>query len=284
MRVADEDRQISAKELENLILAKNRDLLHWDSETSTVGIDDLDDAKLKRFVERARLTWDSPVNALEKLGLIKEGRLLNAAPLFFAKSATMQLRCAVFAATDSATIIDRHDFDGDILELIEEAQKYILKNIHIGMRLKGLYREDVPEISSEAVREVIINAFCHRDYRDPDYVQIAVFKNRVEIRSPGGLYDDMTIEKMLHGNVSKRRNPLIANLLRRIQMVEAWGRGMPLILKNAPNVKFREISHIFIASFDRPSFLEEVESIDKGVGTTKEKPKKSQRTIKETIK
>ena len=98
--------------------------------------------------------------------------------------------------------------------MIEEAQKYILKNIHIGMRLKGLYREDVPEISSEAMREVIINAFCHRDYRDPDYVQIAVFKNRVEIRSPGGLYDDMTIEKMLHGNVSKRRNPLIANLLR----------------------------------------------------------------------
>ena len=281
MRVADEDRQISAKELENIILAKNRDLLHWDSEISTVGFDDLDDAKLKRFVERAGLTWDTPVNALEKLGLIKKGRLLNAAPLFFAKTAPMQLRCAVFATTDSATIIDRHDFDGDILELIEEAQKYILKNIHIGMRLKGLYREDVPEISSEAMREAIINAFCHRDYRDPDYVQIAVFKNRVEIRSPGGLYDDMTIEKMLHGNVSKRRNPLIANLLRRIQMVEAWGRGMPLILKNAPNVNFREISHIFIASFDRPSFLEEEAGNTTGENT-KETPKKSQRTIKET--
>jgi ATP-dependent DNA helicase RecG len=256
MRVADEDRQLSSKELENLILAKNRNRLHWDSEAATVGFDDLDDAKLKRFIERAGLTWDTPVNALEKLGLIKEGWLLNASALFFSKTAPMQLRCAVFATTNSATIIDRHDFDGDILELIEEAQKYILKNIHIGMRLKGLYREDVPEISSEALREAIINAFCHRDYRDPDYVQIAIFKNRVEIRSPGGLYDDMTIEKMLHGNVSKRRNPLIANLLRRIQMVEAWGHGMPLILKNAPDVKFREISNIFIASFDRLSFAE----------------------------
>ncbi len=284
MRVADEDRQISAKELENLILAKNRDLLHWDSETVTAGFDDLDDAKLKRFVERAGLTWDTPANALEKLGLIKEGRLLNAAPLFFARTAPMQLRCAVFATTDSATIIDRHDFDGDILELIEEAQKYILKNIHIGMRLKGLYREDVPEISSEAMREAIINAFCHRDYRDPDYVQIAVFKNRVEIRSPGGLYDDMTIEKMMHGNVSKRRNPLIANLLRRIQMVEAWGRGMPLILKNAPNVDFREISHIFIASFDRPSFVTEEEAGGTTEENAKETPNKHQKTIKETIK
>ncbi len=115
-------------------------------------------------------------------------------------------------------------------------------------------------------------------------MQIAVFKNRVEIRSPGGLYGDMTIEKMLHGNVSKRRNPLIANLLRRIQMVEAWGRGMPLILKNAPNVTFREISHIFIASFDRPSFLEEEETGFATEENTKEKPKKRQRTIKETIK
>ena len=295
MRVADEDRQLSAKELENLILAKNRDRLYWDSEVSTIGLDDLDDAKLKRFVERAGLTWDSQVNALEKLGLIKDGRLLNAAPLFFAGTATMQLRCAVFATTDSATIIDRHDFDGDMLELIEEAQKYILKNIHIGMRLKGLYREDVPEISSEAMREAIINAFCHRDYRDQDYVQIAVFKNRVEIRSPGGLYDDMTIEKMLHGNVSKRRNPLIANLLRRIQMVEAWGRGMPLILKNAPNVTFREISNIFIASFDRPSFVEEEDdssqlpvvetetTTQKSQRKAKEKPKKSQRKAKEIL-
>lgn len=71
-----------------------------------------------------------------------------------------------------------------------------------------------------------------------------------------------------------------------IQMVEAWGRGMPLILKNAPDVKFREISHIFIASFDRPSFVEDEEIADNGIGTTKEtikeRPKKDRRTIKET--
>jgi ATP-dependent DNA helicase RecG len=223
MRVADEDRQLSAKELENLILARNRDALRWDSEICTVALADLDEGKLKRFVERAELAWDTPANVLGKLGLTQEGQLVNAARLFFAKTPPMQLRCAVFATTDSATIIDRHDFDGDILELIEEAQKYILKNIHIGMRLNGLYRVDVPEISVEAMREAIINAFCHRDYRDPDYVHIAIFKDRVEIRNPGGLYDDMTIEKMLQGNISKRRNPLIADLLRRIHMVESLG-------------------------------------------------------------
>jgi len=256
MRVADEDRQLSAKELENLIVIKNRASLRWDNAVCTTRPNDLSEDKLRQFVKRAEIPWDTPINVLEKLELIKNGKLLNAAPLFFGKS-PLQLRCAVFASTNSATIIDRHDFDGDILGLIEEAQKYILKNIHIGMRLDGLYRVDVPEISVEAIRETIINAFCHRDYYDPDYIHIAIFKDRLEIRNPGGLYGDMTIEKMLQGNVSKRRNPLIANLLRRIHMVESWGRGMPLILENAPDVKFQEIADIFIASFARPSFAAE---------------------------
>lgn len=272
MRVADEDRQLTARELENLILSKNRDLLRWDSEICSATVEDLDETKMKRFVERAGLEWDSPFNVLGKLDLIKKGRLVNAAPLFFAQSPPMQLRCAVFGGTNSAVIIDRHDFDGDILELIEEAQKYIMKNIHIGMRLKGLYREDVPEIPIEAMREAIINAFCHRDYRDPDFDHIAVFRDRVEIRNPGGLFGGLTIEQILKGNISKRRNPLIAELLRRIQMVEAWGRGMPLILKNAPDAKFREVAQIFIACFDRPSFMESDEqSTPETKGKTKGK-------------
>ena len=258
MRVADEDRQLSVRELENLILHKNREALRWDNQACDAGVlslDSLDTAKIQRFVEKAELTWDTPENALDKLELRKDGRLLNAVQLFFSRQPPLQLRCAVFATTNSATIIDRHDFDGDILELVEEAQKYILKNIHIGMRLEGLYRVDVPEISMAALREAIINAFCHRDYRDPDYVQVAIFKDRVEIRNPGGLYDGLTMEEMRGGNVSRRRNPLIADLFRRIHMVEGWGRGMPLILENAPSVQFRQFAGLFIAGFERPSFL-----------------------------
>lgn len=105
------------------------------------------------------------------------------------------------------------------------------------------------------MREAIINAFCHRDWRDPDYVQIAIFKDRVEIRNPGTLYGGLTIEDLHRGNVSKRRNPLIADLFRRIEMVESWGRGMTLIHQNAPSVTFRQVAGLFIASFARPSFI-----------------------------
>lgn len=287
MRVADEDRQLSAAELEAIIVDKNQNALRWDTRALDKPWPDLDIKKVKNFAKRAGLQWDALGDdeenqlqqALNKLELLQKGELCNAARLFFA-SQPIQLRCAVFGTTDTVTIIDRHDFDGDILELIEEAQKYILKNIHIGMRLEGLYRVDVPEISMDALREAIINAFCHRDWRDPDYVQIAIFKNRVEVRNPGQLYGGLTLTEMRKGNVSRRRNPLIADLFRRIDMVEGWGRGMPLILENAPSVEFRQVAGLFIASFTRPSFLEggnaehqetpqkPLENIQKTTGTT----------------
>ena len=86
------------------------------------------------------------------------------------------------------------DYAGDLFYLIGEIEKYILKNIHIGMRLAGLKRIDVPEIAKEATREAVINAFCHRDYYEYDSVNVAVFKNRVGIRSKGLLYGGLTIE------------------------------------------------------------------------------------------
>lgn len=284
IRVADEDRQMSARELESLILSRNSAALRWDNEPSTTALAELSETKIRRFVERAGLPWDNTANALSKLGLVKAGQLLNAARLFFADQ-PIQLRCAVFASTTSATIIDRHDFDGDVLELIDEAEKYILKNIHIGMRLEGMRRVDVPEISRAALREAVINAFCHRDWRDPDYIQIAIYKNRVEIRNPGGLFDGLTFEAMRRGNVSHRRNPLIADLFRRIDMVEAWGRGMPLILENAPSVEFREIARLFIASFERPA-LDVVTTPETSPVTpenAKETPEKHQRNTKELL-
>jgi len=289
MRVADEDRQLSAAELETIIVDKNQNALRWDTRALDKPWPDLEIKKVQSFAKRASLLWDTLGDddeirlqrALTKLELLQKGELCNAARLFFAKE-PIQLRCAVFGTTDTVTIIDRHDFDGDILELIEEAQKYILKNIHIGMRLEGLYRVDVPEVSMDALREAIINAFCHRDWRDPDYVQVAIFKNRVEVRNPGKLYGGLTIADLHRGNVSQRRNPLIADLFRRIEMVESWGRGMTLIHQNAPAVEFRQVAGLFIASFARPSFsLNDQETVEKTVYKTVDNSHKPTLTTRE---
>ncbi len=277
IRVADEDRKLSASELKSLILEHNRDALRWVNEPSGLTLEQLAPEKINHFLTLANLPEGAPASALEKLDLLRQGMPVNAAKLFFA-SAPIQLRCAVFATRTSSTIIDRHDFDGDILELIEEAEKYILKNIHIGMRLEGLRRVDVPEISLKAIREALVNAFCHRDWRDPDYVQVAIFKERLEIRSPGGLYGDLTLDEIRQGNVSRRRNPKIADLLRRIHLVEAWGRGVPLILENAPATSFVEIGGLFITRFARPSAL------DASLEVSPTPPEVLLKTTQETLK
>lgn len=82
-------------------------------------------------------------------------------------------------------------------------------------------------------------------------------------------------------NVSHRRNPLMADLFRRIDMVEAWGCGMPLILENAPDVEFREIARLFVASFERPSAaveaLQETEATAPETGL--EPPENAKKTL-----
>ena len=285
MRVADEDKKLSASELKNLILQNNQDALRWETEPSGLTLEQLNPETISRFLALADLPPDSAASALEKLDLLRQGVPLNAAKLFFS-DAPIQLRCAVFATHTSSTIIDRHDFDGDILELIEEAEKYALKNIHIGMRLEGLRRVDVPEIPLKAIREALVNAFCHRDWRDPDFVQVAVFRDRLEIRSPGKLYGGLTFDEIRQGNISRRRNPKIAELLRRIHLVEAWGRGVPLILENAPSTSFDEIGGLFITRFNRPSALDASQDApairpETSLKTTQELPQATQETTQE---
>jgi ATP-dependent DNA helicase RecG len=210
MRVADEDRQLSAKEIESIILRKNRSHRGWDSEPIQDASFKPNAAKIRAYVRKAGLPWTNAQSALKSLGLHVDGHYLNATRIFFAKPPAHALRCAVFATSTTATIIDQHDFNGDILTLIEEAEKYIMKNTRIGMRLDGLTRVDVPEIDREAFREAIINAFCHRDYRDPDEVRIAIFPDRVEVRNPGRLMEGVTLRTLKTAKVSRRRNPLIA--------------------------------------------------------------------------
>ena len=260
IRVADEDRQLSAKELEGLILGKNKDKLRWDTEIcKEAKVTDISAAKVKFFLKGSGLRYDSVRNALEKLKLTSNGKLLNTAVILFAKKPQVffpnaRLRCAVFGTEDTSFTIDMQDFEGDLFYLIGKAEGYILKNIHIGMKLDGLKRIDVPEIDKGAFREAIINAFCHRDYREFDSVNIAVFKDRVEIRSPGLLYGGLTIKTIRTKMVSERRNELIAEMFHRVHFIEKWGRGIKLILSKEPDTKFSETGTKFIATFKRKSY------------------------------
>ena len=76
----------------------------------------------------------------------------------------------------------------------------------------------------EAIREMIINAHCHRNLLDESCIQVAVYDDRLEVTSPGGLYNGLTYEEVMNGH-SKIRNKGIANIFSQMGLVEAWGSG-----------------------------------------------------------
>lgn len=109
-----------------------------------------------------------------------------------------------------AIFVDRREFDGKVQEQIEEVFQFVLRNIHLGARFQGIYRQDVYEIPPDAIRELIINAVVHRSYLDHGNIQVAVYDNRLEITSPGKLPMGQTIERMIKG-YSRIRNEALSN-------------------------------------------------------------------------
>jgi ATP-dependent DNA helicase RecG len=238
--------------------------LRWDNKIcDKAALKDISSSKLKLFLKSCKLPYINKENSLDKLGLIQDGRLLNAAVILFGKDPSgifpnAKLRCAVFGRTDTAFIIDRQEYVGDLFYLIEKAEAYIMEHIHIGMKLDGLYRIDVPEIDRDAFREAVINAFCHRDYNKYDSVNIAVFKDRLEIRNPGRLYGGLSIQQIKTRMVSQRRNELIADIFHRGHFVERWGRGISLILSKEPTAEFEEIGELFSVTFKRKNYEDRI--------------------------
>ncbi|MCD7943764.1 MAG: hypothetical protein LUH43_02540 [Clostridia bacterium] len=83
-----------------------------------------------------------------------------------------------------------------------------------------MIRKESYELPVDAIREMIVNAHCHRNLTDEACVQAAVYDDRLEVSSPGGLYNGLTFEEAMQGH-SRLRNRVIANILSQIGFVEA---------------------------------------------------------------
>lgn len=142
------------------------------------------------------------------------------------------IQCAVFKGTVRNIFITRKEFKGSIDEQIESAYAFVLEHINLGARIDGLARQDIYELPIRTIREIITNAVCHRSYLSPDKIQVALFDDRLEVTSPGMLDHDLTIEKMRTG-LSKIRNKAIAEAFSYMNLIEAWGSGIPKMYDEA---------------------------------------------------
>lgn len=153
------------------------------------------------------------------------------------------IQCALFKGNDRSEVIDMKNFSGPIYDLIDYAYQFVLRNIKMKATFDGLYRNNTYEIPTLAIRELIVNAVAHRSYLDRNNIKIALYDDRLEVSSPGKLPMGQTIEKMKSGN-STIRNEALVHILQYLNYIEAWGRGIPRIIKSVTDEGLAEPSFV----------------------------------------
>ena len=234
MRDGASSQQMANAEVEELFYAAGR--LHFDRKPCAgFSIEnDLDEETWMRFSGRAKIpeAMDRMV-ALRNLGLLDgEDRMTHAGAWLLARdirrfTTSAHVSCALFMGTEKVRILDRRDFHGDVPTMIDDAVAWILAKINVEFIIRHVRREERAELPEEALREAVANAVAHRDYRSTANVQVYVFKDRIEIVSPGGLPGGMTEADL--GAKSMPRNPLLFGMLYRIGVVENIGSGIKRI-------------------------------------------------------
>ena len=286
IRVAGTSRQAFPEKIRELEMEGAR--ISWD-ELTCVGYSVSDEAteRLCQDIENFRKKAGMTEHSVKKEQLINwkilkqsEGQVMatNAYALltsdYFPFSKT---QCAVFKGTDRAVFLDKREFTGPIYAQIESAVDFVLRNIRLGARIDGLVRKEKYELPLEAIREMIINAHCHRNLLDESCIQVAVYDDRLEVTSPGGLYNGLTYEEVMNGH-SKIRNKAIANIFSQMGLVEAWGSGIKRILNAAKEYgllepKFQEFDNMFRVELFRDSLPMTLEN--KNIGETSEKHRRN---------
>ena len=243
IRVAGTSRPAHSEKIRELEMEGAR--ISWD-ELTCVGYEVTEKAirKLCRDIVMYRETAGLPGHQVTRTQLINWKLLKNGEDSLLASNAFVLLtsdyfpfsktQCAVFKGTERTVFLDKREFTGAIYEQIESATEFVLRNIRLGARIEGLIRKENYELPVEAIREMIINAHCHRNLSDSSCVQVAVYDDRLEVTSPGGLYNGITYEEIMNGR-SKLRNRAIAHVFNQMGLVESWGTGIKRIMEAAEN-------------------------------------------------
>jgi predicted HTH transcriptional regulator len=208
-------------------------------------IDDLAIGNIELYLEKREKARDIPRAApdTEFLKKIKAVRQQNgtvhptvAGILLFSNEPENYIpgaviKCARFKGNEMDEFIDQRIITGSLFTQAEETIAFFKKNIRRSAKIEGLYRTEEYEYPEKAIREALVNAICHRDYsrRGAD-IKFAIFDNRIEITSPGGLLPNVSIEDLGTG-VSELRNKVIGKILNESGLIEGYGTGVLRIRK-----------------------------------------------------
>ena len=268
LRIGSNSQQLNREEIREFF--QNENLIQFDNQANAeFNLEkDFDEYKFDNFLKLAEITDNLDRNEiLKNLYLLEENHLKNAGVLFFCDKIAkffMQgiVSSVLYEGRTKTNIIDKKDFDADILSNYENAFNFIISKLNTNYII-GRERKERLELPKEAIREALINAFVHRDYFSNGHVQVDIFIDRVEISNPGGLVKGLKKEDF--GKISLPRNPLLMDLMLRAEKVERVGSGIRRIQDSMKDyglkVKF-ESTGFFTVIFERTLFSKIAEKSD----------------------
>lgn len=254
---------------------ENRGLLHTapfdDSVCAGATLKDIDEEQVTAFVETAeskgRLALKgsrAPKAVLQNFNLLRDGKPTNAAILLFGKNPhrffnNVQVHCFHFLGTEKKKpIASQQPYEGRLFEVIDQSVEFALGKLDrsVGTRAAGARAPGDFEIPRSAVAEAVVNAVAHRNYRHNGFVQVIVFADRLEVWNPGELPPGLTPELLRQPHPPIPRNPLIAEPLFRVKLVEKAGTGTTDMIAEClaaglPEPDFRQCGPHFVTTLWR---------------------------------
>ena len=211
----------------------------YDSLLSDRKYDALNFKMLHKFYAKHNEGKALPPKALQSMGFYNENGLLTNGALLFAddyQEKKTQVQCSVFSGFHKGTerIVTINRFQGNIISIINYIMEFIMQRMNHSMVKLGNTRKNIDAYPQRALFEGVINAVAHRDYfLDGTQIQVDMFKDRLEISSPGSFYRGEKLGKTydLSKVISKRRNELIASVLVMCNVMEAAGTGFDKIME-----------------------------------------------------
>lgn len=237
VRIGNESVMATATDLKRLVLrGKNRT---YDSLVTDYSFDDYSFSKLKAaYYKKTKKSME--MKDFESFGIVdKNGMLTNAGALLADESPIYcsRLFCTRWNGIDKASgvidALDDEEYTGSLILLLEEGMNFARRNSKKMWKKESDRRVEYPEYSERSIFEGLVNGLVHRDYLDMgSEVHIDIFDDRLEIYSPGGMYDGTLIQDRDIDNVpSKRRNPVVADIFSRLDYMERRGSGFKKIMQ-----------------------------------------------------
>lgn len=205
-----------------------------------VRLSDLDWDLVDRYLSRMDgLPATAPQEALIRRGcLAKAGDSMlptKAGLLLFGRDPQRWVRSSAillarYPGTEMGDRFIKEEVQGPLPAQIRKAEAFVLSNMRREVRLLGLERVEESEYPVEAVREAIVNAVAHRDYRiGGEEIRILIFRDRIEFYSPGRLPGHVTVDNLVNERFS--RNEVIVQVLSDMGYIERLGYGIDRMIR-----------------------------------------------------